>query len=131
TRSRPFAARDCSDDDRVAAGFLRKWSLDRISQAISHPLFCGYSFEMPLSRPANSVIVDVDNTWKVYQTGSVKVEALRGVNLAVKRGEMIAVIGPSGGGKTTLLNCVSGLHDLSKVRVSVDATDLPRISVEP
>jgi putative ABC transport system ATP-binding protein len=81
-----------------------------------------------LSRPANSVIVEVDNVWKIYQTGSVKVEALRGVNLGVKRGEMIAVMGPSGCGKTTLLNCVSGLDDLSKGKVSVEGVDLARMS---
>ena len=81
-----------------------------------------------MSRPSSSVIVDVDNIWKIYQTGSVKVEALRGVNLAVKRGEMIAVMGPSGCGKTTLLNCVSGLDDLSKGRVSVEGTDLAKMS---
>src|SRR5205809_800301 len=124
----PFRVRVFSDDDQIAAGLLRKGSLNRISTAITKPLFCGYHCEIPLSRPANSVIVDVDNIWKVYQTGSVKVEALRGVNLAVKRGEMIAVMGPSGCGKTTLLNCVSGLDDLSKGKVSVEGTDLAKMS---
>jgi putative ABC transport system ATP-binding protein len=81
-----------------------------------------------LSKSANSVIVDVDNIWKIYQTGSVKVEALRGVSLGVKRGEMIAVMGPSGCGKTTLLNCVSGLDDLSKGKVSVEGVDLAKMS---
>jgi ABC-type lipoprotein export system ATPase subunit len=50
---------------------------------------------------------------KTYDTGKIKVEALKGVNLSVKEGEMIAVMGPSGCGKTTLLNCLSGLDDLS------------------
>jgi len=81
-----------------------------------------------LSRHANSAIVEVDNIWKIYQTGSVKVEALRGVSLGVKRGEMIAVMGPSGCGKTTLLNCVSGLDDLSKGKVSVEGVDLAKMS---
>src|SRR5439155_19499726 len=102
--------------------------LDRISYALTKPLFCSYHCEIQLRRAANSVIVDVDTIWKIYQTGSVKVEALRGVNLAVKRGEMIAVMGPSGCGKTTLLNCVSGLDELSKGRVSVEGTDLARMS---
>src|SRR5205809_7688407 len=105
----PFRVRVFSDDDQIAAGLLRKGSLNRISYAITKPLFCGYHCEIPLSRPANSVIVDADNIRKVYQTGSVKVQALRGVNLAVKRGEMTAVMGPSAGGKTTLLNCVPAL----------------------
>jgi len=76
----------------------------------------------------NADIVQVENVWKVYDTGAVKVEALRGLNLTVKRGEMIAVMGPSGCGKTTLLNCVSGLDDLSKGRVLVEGQDLAKLS---
>src|SRR6266568_1847576 len=76
----------------------------------------------------NADIVQVENVWKVYDTGAVKVEALRGLNLTVKRGEMIAVMGPSGCGKTTLLNCVSGLDDLSKGRVLVEGQDLAKMS---
>ena len=55
-------------------------------------------------------------------------EALRGINLGVKRGEMIAVMGPSGCGKTTFLNCVSGLDDLTKGKVTVEGTDLADMS---
>jgi putative ABC transport system ATP-binding protein len=73
-------------------------------------------------------IVQVENVWKIYQTGSVKVEALRGVNIGVKKGEMVAVMGPSGCGKTTLLNCVSGLDDLSKGRVIIEGVDLATMS---
>ena len=76
----------------------------------------------------NADIVQVENVWKVYDTGAVKVEALRGLNMTVKRGEMIAVMGPSGCGKTTLLNCVSGLDDLSKGRVLVEGQDLAKMS---
>src|SRR6266849_3588072 len=76
----------------------------------------------------NADIVQVENVWKIYDTGAVKVEALRGLNLTVKRGEMIAVMGPSGCGKTTLLNCVSGLDDLSKGRVLVEGQDVAKMS---
>jgi putative ABC transport system ATP-binding protein len=76
----------------------------------------------------NADIVQVEDVWKVYDTGAVKVEALRGLNLTVKRGEMIAVMGPSGCGKTTLLNCVSGLDDLSRGRVMVEGQDLAKMS---
>src|SRR5947199_239672 len=58
-----------------------------------------------------SPIVEAKGVWKVYQTGSLKVEALRGVDLSVRKGEMLAVMGPSGCGKTTLLNCLSGLDE--------------------
>ncbi len=61
---------------------------------------------------------------KTYDTGKVKVDALRGVNLAVKEGEMIAVMGPSGCGKTTLLNCLSGLDDITGGEIFIRGTRL-------
>ncbi|OLE75670.1 hypothetical protein AUG19_04925 [archaeon 13_1_20CM_2_54_9] len=74
------------------------------------------------------VIVDASDVWKIYQTGQLKVEALRGLNLKVKKGEMLAVMGPSGCGKTTLLNCVSGLDDVTKGKVTIEGIDLATMS---
>jgi len=65
---------------------------------------------------------------KVYDSGKVKVAALKGVDLAVKEGEMISVMGPSGCGKTTLLNCVSGLDDLSEGEVFIRGQPLSKMS---
>ncbi len=65
---------------------------------------------------------------KVYESGKVRVEALKGVDLAVKEGEMISVMGPSGCGKTTLLNCVSGLDDLSEGEVFIRGQPLSKMS---
>jgi putative ABC transport system ATP-binding protein len=61
---------------------------------------------------------------KVYRTGSVAVEALRGLDLTVYPGELVGVMGPSGSGKTTLLNCLSGLDDIDGGRVEVGGRDL-------
>src|SRR2546422_11309357 len=61
---------------------------------------------------------------KVYNSGAVKVHALRGVNLAIPRGEMVAIMGPSGCGKTTLLNCFSGLDDLTSGDVLIEGVSL-------
>src|SRR5437867_12859384 len=74
-----------------------------------------------------SPIVEAKGVWKVYQTGSLKVEALRGVDLSVRKGEMLAGMGPSGGGKTTLLNCLSGLDDLSKGREEIEGVDVQKM----
>src|SRR3989475_887080 len=61
---------------------------------------------------------------KVSNSGAVKVHALRGVNLAIPRGEMVAIMGPSGCGKTTLLNCFSGLDDLTSGDVLIEGVSL-------
>lgn len=61
---------------------------------------------------------------KVYRTGAVEVEALRGLDLRVDAGELVGVMGPSGSGKTTLLNCLSGLDDIDGGRVMVQGSDL-------
>jgi putative ABC transport system ATP-binding protein len=69
-------------------------------------------------------IIEVTGVRKTYDTGAVKVEALRGIDLNIRRGEMVAIMGPSGCGKTTLLNCLSGLDDLTAGRVLIEGTEL-------
>lgn len=64
------------------------------------------------------------DVWKVYGHGETEVAALRGVDVAIRRGEMLAVRGPSGCGKTTFLNCFSGLDDISRGEVTLEGVDL-------
>ncbi len=73
---------------------------------------------------ANDPIVQTRRLRKVYETGRLKVEALKGIDLDVQRGEMLAVMGPSGCGKTTLLNCLSGLDDITDGQVLIEGKDL-------
>jgi ABC-type lipoprotein export system ATPase subunit len=73
-------------------------------------------------------IISAKGIHKTYDTGKVKVYALRGVDFIVKRGEMVAVMGPSGCGKTTLLNCLSGLDDFDQGEVVIEGTQLPKMS---
>lgn len=73
-------------------------------------------------------IISAEGVEKTYDTGAVKVNALRGVDLDVERGEIVSIMGPSGCGKTTLLNCLSGLDDVDGGRVLIDGVvlnDLP------
>ncbi len=74
------------------------------------------------------LIVQATGIQKTYDTGTVKVRALRGVDLMVPAGEMVAIMGPSGCGKTTLLNCLSGLDEIDSGTVLIDGVvlhDLP------
>ena len=71
-----------------------------------------------------SAIVEARSIVKTYDTGSVRVDALRGVDLTLERGEMAAIMGPSGCGKTTLLNCLSGLDAVDEGEVVIEGTSL-------
>lgn len=57
--------------------------------------------------------------WKVYPTGEGTVEAVRGVSLSLDQGDMVAIMGASGCGKTTLLNMLSGIDEPSAGSVQV------------
>ena len=72
----------------------------------------------------DDLMISATGVHKTYDTGTVKVHALRGVDLHVKRGEMVAIMGPSGCGKTTLLNCLSGLDEVDSGRVLIDGMEL-------
>ena len=69
-------------------------------------------------------IIEATGVRKLYDTGRHRVEALAGVDLTVRRGEVVAVMGPSGCGKTTLLNCLSGLDTIDAGRVRIAGQDL-------
>jgi putative ABC transport system ATP-binding protein len=75
-----------------------------------------------------SPIIHVQSAVKTYDTGDVKVHALRGVSLTVPKGEMLAIMGPSGCGKTTLLNCLSGLDTIDDGRILIDGTDINKLN---
>ena len=77
---------------------------------------------------ASRPIIEVRDLVKVYSSGNVRVDALRGVSLEVPRGEMVGVMGPSGCGKTTLLNCISGLDRVNAGSVHIDGVDLASMS---
>jgi putative ABC transport system ATP-binding protein len=76
----------------------------------------------------DDLIVHAEGVHKVYHTGTVSVPALRGVDLSVRRGEMVAIMGPSGCGKTTLLNCLSGLDTADQGEIVIEGVSLPEMT---
>lgn len=78
--------------------------------------------------PKDDLIIEAVGVQKIYHTGVVSVPALRGVDLRVRRGEMVAVMGPSGCGKTTLLNCLSGLDTADQGQICIEGVLLSDMS---
>lgn len=68
-------------------------------------------------------IIVVQGASKEYKRGREVVQALKSVNLEIKKGELVCIFGPSGSGKTTLLNVLSGLDQPSVGRIILDGTD--------
>src|ERR1700752_2570522 len=73
-------------------------------------------------------IIEARGLRKVYETGKVSLEALKGIDLGVRRGEMVAIMGPSGCGKTTFLNCISGLDGFNGGDVIIEGTSITRMN---
>ncbi|WP_245597940.1 ABC transporter ATP-binding protein [Ottowia thiooxydans] len=67
-----------------------------------------------------SPFIEIDDVHMVYQADSGPVEALRGINLSINRGEFVSLVGPSGCGKSTLLRCIAGLRPVTGGRIVVD-----------
>jgi putative ABC transport system ATP-binding protein len=76
----------------------------------------------------SNIVLELREVSKVYGTGPVQVNALRGVNLAVRTGELVAVMGPSGSGKSSLLTVAGSLEEPTSGQVLVMGTDLTHLS---
>jgi putative ABC transport system ATP-binding protein len=74
--------------------------------------------------------VELAGVEKVYRTGRLEYQALRGIDLTIRRGELVAIVGPSGSGKTTILNMVTGIDRPSAGTVSVGGSRIDTMREE-
>lgn len=72
----------------------------------------------------DETLIECDGLVKIYKTKDIEVMALQGLDMEIKRGEFISVIGKSGSGKSTLMNMIGGLERPSAGRVVVDGKNL-------
>ena len=73
---------------------------------------------------SSSTVIEVRNLKKNFLLGEVEVKVLRDVNLSIKRGEFISIMGPSGSGKSTLLYLIGGLDKPTEGQIRVNGRDL-------
>jgi putative ABC transport system ATP-binding protein len=77
---------------------------------------------------SSSPIILAENLTKVYMAGRIPVPAVRGVSLAIERGEFVSIVGPSGSGKSTLFYLLGGLTRATEGRVVIDGVDFATLN---
>ena len=72
--------------------------------------------------------VRLEEVTKVYQMGEVAIRAVDGISFSINKGEFVIIVGPSGAGKTTVLNILGGMDTASSGKVLVDGKNVARFS---
>lgn len=72
--------------------------------------------------------VSLENVTKVYRMGEVEIRAVDGIDFEIEKGEFVVIVGPSGAGKTTVLNILGGMDSASTGKVLVDGQDIAKYS---
>jgi putative ABC transport system ATP-binding protein len=73
-------------------------------------------------------LIELGGIWKTYDAGEVAVDALRGIDLVVERGEYVAIMGPSGSGKSTLMHILGCLDSPTKGSYRLDGEEVSNLS---
>lgn len=72
-------------------------------------------------------IIKIENAWKIYKMGEVEVPALKGINIDIKKGEFVSIIGKSGSGKSTTLNMIGCLDIPTKGSIYLDGQNIAHL----
>ena len=72
--------------------------------------------------------VEFDDVYKTYKMGDVKVHAVKGMDFTIEQGELVIVVGPSGAGKTTVLNMLGGMDTATSGTIMLDGSEISALS---
>tara|TARA_Y100000310_G_C20625624_1_gene785720 strand:- start:778 stop:1455 length:678 start_codon:yes stop_codon:yes gene_type:complete len=74
-----------------------------------------------------SSVIKLEEVWKIYMLGETEVPAIRGIDINIKNGEFVSIIGKSGSGKSTCLNMIGCLDNATKGKISLDGKDISKL----
>jgi putative ABC transport system ATP-binding protein len=77
---------------------------------------------------SDSIVLELKDVWKIYKMGDNQVTALSGLNLVVRKGEFLSIMGPSGSGKSTAMNMIGCLDVPSKGKIMLEGRDISQMS---
>ena len=80
--------------------------------------------------PGMRPLIQLRDVWKVYHLGDVEVRALRGISLAIRAGELVAIVGASGSGKSTCMNLIGCLDQPTRGTYRLGDADVSTLSVD-
>ena len=83
---------------------------------------------LPNEKTKNKTIIELKDVWKTYKVGSVKVNALAGITLTIKKGEFISIMGPSGSGKSTTMNMIGCLDIPTRGTIRLKGKDISKMT---
>lgn len=86
---------------------------------------------VPVGNGAGPALIQLNQVIKAYETPAGKFFALKGINLAIDRGEFVAVVGKSGSGKSTLINMITGIDRPSSGEIIIDGTAIHKLEEGP
>ena len=72
--------------------------------------------------------VEMRQVHKVYQMGEIQISAVDGIDFSIEKGEFVVIVGPSGAGKTTVLNILGGMDRATSGEIWVDGTDVAKLN---
>ncbi|MCD7736495.1 MAG: ABC transporter ATP-binding protein [Lachnospiraceae bacterium] len=72
--------------------------------------------------------VKLEHVTKIYRMGEVEIHAVDGIDFEIMKGEFVVIVGPSGAGKTTVLNILGGMDSASSGKIIVDGRDIAKYS---
>lgn len=72
--------------------------------------------------------IELRDVVKTYKMGEVEIKAVDNISFPIEKGEFVVVVGPSGAGKTTILNILGGMDKATSGSVTVDGTDISKFS---